>query len=41
MEAKTFNRLTGSSVTTWDAMWVNLRIQDSIELPQHVSDTTP
>jgi hypothetical protein len=26
MEANTFNRLTGASVTTWDAMWVELRV---------------
>lgn len=26
-EASVYNRLTGSSVTTWDAMWVELRVQ--------------
>lgn len=26
-EAKTFSRLTGKSVSTWDAMWVELRIE--------------
>jgi hypothetical protein len=25
-EAKVYNRLTGSKVTTWDAMWVQLRV---------------
>ena len=26
MEAKSFNRLTGANVSTWDAMWVELRV---------------
>lgn len=26
-EAAAYNRLTGASVTTWDAMWVDLRVQ--------------
>ncbi len=26
-EAKSYNRITGESVTTWDAMFVNLRVQ--------------
>ena len=26
-EARTYNRLTGSQVTTFDAMWVQLRVQ--------------
>lgn len=26
MEAKAYNRLTGSDVTTWEAMWVELRV---------------
>ena len=30
-EAKTFNRLTGSNVTTWDALWVELRVQEGIK----------
>ena len=25
-EAKTYKRLTGVEVTTWDAMWVQLRV---------------
>lgn len=29
MEASTYNRITGSDVTTWDAMWVELRVQDA------------
>lgn len=27
MEAKSYNRVTGSSVSTWDAMWIDLRVQ--------------
>jgi hypothetical protein len=26
-EAKAYNRLTGAHATTWDAMWVELRVQ--------------
>ena len=26
MEAATFSRITGEQVTTWDAMWVQLRV---------------
>lgn len=29
MEARTYSRLTGHTVTTWDAMWVSLRVQDA------------
>lgn len=29
MEAKTYNKITGNNVTWWDAMWVDLRVQDS------------
>lgn len=25
-EAQSFNRLTGKQATTWDAMWVELRV---------------
>lgn len=28
-EAKAYNRLTGAQTTTWDAMWLELRVQDS------------
>lgn len=28
MESKTYNRLTGAQTTTWDALWVELRVQD-------------
>lgn len=28
-EAKSYNRLTGAHATTWDAMWVELRVQDT------------
>ena len=30
-EAKTFNKLTGSEVTAWDAMWVELRVDRPVE----------
>jgi hypothetical protein len=26
-EARTYNRLIGSNVTWWDALWVQLRVQ--------------
>lgn len=26
-ESRTYNRLTGANTTTWDAMWVELRVQ--------------
>lgn len=29
MESRTYNRLTGSSTTWWDAMWVQLRVSDN------------
>lgn len=29
MESKTYNKLTGAHTTWWDAMWVELRVQDS------------
>lgn len=29
-EARTYSRLTGANVTMWDAMWVDLRVQESI-----------
>lgn len=28
-ESKTYNKLTGAHTTTWDAMWVELRVQDA------------
>lgn len=30
-ESKAFNRLTGANTTWWDAMWVELRVQEPIE----------
>jgi hypothetical protein len=27
LEARAFNRATGKNVTTWEAMWVDLRVQ--------------
>lgn len=31
MESSTYNKLTGAKTTTWDAMWVELRVQDGTE----------
>lgn len=28
MESETYNRLTGAHTTTWDALWVELRVQE-------------
>lgn len=28
-EAQTYNKATGSELTTWDAMWIELRVQAS------------
>lgn len=28
MEARSFNAVTGKSVTTWEAMWIELRVQE-------------
>lgn len=28
-ESRTYNRLTGAQTTTWDAMWVELRVQNT------------
>ena len=28
-ESNTYNKLTHAHTTTWDAMWVELRVQDS------------
>lgn len=30
-EAQSFNRLTGNNVSTWDAMFVSLRVQESAD----------
>jgi hypothetical protein len=29
MEASAYQRITGKHVSTWDAMWVDLRVQES------------
>jgi hypothetical protein len=29
MEAAAFNAATGNHVSTWDAMWIELRVQDA------------
>lgn len=31
MEASTYRRLTGKQVTTWDAIWVDLRVQEQVK----------
>lgn len=31
LEARAFNRVTGSHVSTWDAMWCELRVQDAAQ----------
>jgi ABC-type methionine transport system permease subunit len=28
MEARAFNNVTGKNVSTWDAMWIELRVQE-------------
>lgn len=28
-ESRTFNRITGAHTTTWDAMWLELRVQEA------------
>ncbi len=28
MEARAYNRVTGAEVTTWDAVWLDLRVQE-------------
>ncbi len=30
-EARTYSRLTGVSVSTWDALWVEFRVQEGVE----------
>lgn len=29
MEARAYNNVTGKHVSTWDAMWIELRVQES------------
>ena len=31
MEAAAYNRVTGKHVSTWDAMWIELRVQESVK----------
>lgn len=31
MESKTFNRLTGSNTTMWDAMFTELRVMEGVK----------
>jgi hypothetical protein len=33
MEARAYNRVTGANVSTWEAMWVELRVQGAPEKP--------
>lgn len=30
-ESATYNRLTGAHTTTWDALWVELRVQEGTQ----------
>jgi len=30
-EARTYERLTGKHVTTWDALWVDLRVMEGVK----------
>lgn len=30
-EAATYRRLTGKNVSTWDALWVDLRVQEGVK----------
>jgi hypothetical protein len=30
-EARTYSRLTGASVSTWDALWVEFRVQEGVK----------
>jgi hypothetical protein len=34
MESATFNRLTGAHTTWWDAVWVELRVQEAPNVPR-------
>ncbi len=34
-EAQAYNRVTGSNVTTWDAIWLDLRVQEIPKEQQH------
>ena len=31
MEARTYRELTGKQATTWQALWVDLRVMDSVK----------
>jgi len=31
MEARSYNSVTGKNVSTWDAMWIELRIQEPVK----------
>lgn len=34
-ESQVYNRLTGASTTTWDAMWVELRVVEPLREKQN------
>lgn len=34
MEARAFNRLTGANVSTWDAIWVELRVDIPVRMKE-------
>lgn len=36
LEARSFERITGRHVSTWDAMFIQLRVQDAVEDPAEV-----
>ena len=29
-EAQSYNHVTGSNLSTWDAMWIDLRVQEGV-----------
>jgi len=29
MEASAYNRVTGADLSTWDALWIDLRVQEA------------
>ena len=31
-EAQSYNKLTGHNISTWEAMWIQLRVQDAPRL---------
>ena len=31
MEARTYERITGKPVSTWDALWIEFRVQEGVD----------